>query len=159
MGKNTERTGTLPFMALDLLTEKGLKGHIRHTYEHDAEAFFWVAVVDDTIYPQTEELQHEPNYQKILSWLTRSLSPISLAESKSHWLMNPDTHCVTEKQKIGWDGGFSKLPRIWFIQQSSQKYQTGPSLSATEQYKEYLRIRDEHERVHPELKRNGPISE
>ncbi|KAH7891046.1 hypothetical protein F5I97DRAFT_124292 [Phlebopus sp. FC_14] len=38
----TERTGTVPFMALDLLTEKALRGEVMHLYEHDAESFIWV---------------------------------------------------------------------------------------------------------------------
>ncbi|KAH7891059.1 hypothetical protein F5I97DRAFT_1827023 [Phlebopus sp. FC_14] len=38
----TERTGTVPFMALDLLTEKALRGEVTHLYEHDAESFIWV---------------------------------------------------------------------------------------------------------------------
>ncbi|KAH7891055.1 hypothetical protein F5I97DRAFT_1964440 [Phlebopus sp. FC_14] len=38
----TERTGTVPFMALDLLTEKALRGEVKHLYEHDAESFIWV---------------------------------------------------------------------------------------------------------------------
>ncbi|KAG9026629.1 hypothetical protein FRB95_008656 [Tulasnella sp. JGI-2019a] len=38
----TERTGTLPFMAMDLLTKKGLDGKVPHLYRHDLEAFFWV---------------------------------------------------------------------------------------------------------------------
>ncbi|KAH7891032.1 hypothetical protein F5I97DRAFT_122476 [Phlebopus sp. FC_14] len=38
----TERTGTVPFMALDLLTEEALRGEVMHLYEHDAESFIWV---------------------------------------------------------------------------------------------------------------------
>lgn len=37
-----ERTGTIPFMALDLLTEDGLAGKIKHVYAHDVESFLWV---------------------------------------------------------------------------------------------------------------------
>jgi serine/threonine protein kinase len=37
-----ERTGTVPFMALDLLTEEGIKGQVKHLYQHDAESFIWV---------------------------------------------------------------------------------------------------------------------
>ena len=35
-------TGTLPFMALDLLSEKGIRGEIPRLYRHDAESFSWV---------------------------------------------------------------------------------------------------------------------
>ena len=36
-----DRTGTVPFMAIDLLTEEGLAGKIKHIYAHDAESFIW----------------------------------------------------------------------------------------------------------------------
>ncbi|KAI0328333.1 hypothetical protein GY45DRAFT_1306993 [Cubamyces sp. BRFM 1775] len=35
-------TGTVPFMAIDLLTEKGLDGRVAVLYRHDLEAFIWV---------------------------------------------------------------------------------------------------------------------
>jgi hypothetical protein len=37
-----ECTGTVPFMALDLLTEEAIKGQVKHLYQHDAESFIWV---------------------------------------------------------------------------------------------------------------------
>jgi serine/threonine protein kinase len=37
-----ERTGTVPFMALHLLTKKGIEGQVKHMYQHDAESFIWV---------------------------------------------------------------------------------------------------------------------
>ncbi|KAG1836239.1 hypothetical protein DFJ58DRAFT_847063 [Suillus subalutaceus] len=37
-----ERTGTVPFMALDLLTKEGIEGKVKHMYQHDAESFIWV---------------------------------------------------------------------------------------------------------------------
>ena len=37
-----ECTGTLPFMALELLSKKGQEGEIKHLYAHDAESFVWV---------------------------------------------------------------------------------------------------------------------
>jgi hypothetical protein len=37
-----ERTGTVPFMALDLLKEKATAGKVEHLYRHDAESFIWV---------------------------------------------------------------------------------------------------------------------
>jgi hypothetical protein len=39
-----ERTGTVPFMAIDLLTEKGQRGEVKHLYRHDLESFMWVLV-------------------------------------------------------------------------------------------------------------------
>jgi transcriptional regulator of met regulon len=39
--RGNERTGTLPFMALDLLTEEGQRGEVKHLYRHDLESFMW----------------------------------------------------------------------------------------------------------------------
>jgi len=36
-----DNTGTLPFMALDLLSESGLRGEIPRRYRHEAESFAW----------------------------------------------------------------------------------------------------------------------
>ncbi|KAI6110427.1 hypothetical protein EDD16DRAFT_1435188, partial [Pisolithus croceorrhizus] len=38
----TEHTGSLPFMALDLLYPPGLEGQRKYTYQHDVESFIWV---------------------------------------------------------------------------------------------------------------------
>ena len=37
-----ERTGTLPFMALDLLTDEAWKGNVQRLYRHDLEGFIWI---------------------------------------------------------------------------------------------------------------------
>ena len=42
--QGNERTGTVPFMALDLLTPEGQRGEIKHLYRHDLELFVWVLV-------------------------------------------------------------------------------------------------------------------
>jgi hypothetical protein len=39
--RGNERTGTVPFMARDLLTEEGQRGEIKHLYRHDLESFIW----------------------------------------------------------------------------------------------------------------------
>ena len=39
-----ERTGTLPFMALELLLEDGFNGKIPRRYDHEFESFAWVLV-------------------------------------------------------------------------------------------------------------------
>ena len=36
-----DNTGTLPFMALDLLSESGMRGEIPRRYRHEAESFTW----------------------------------------------------------------------------------------------------------------------
>ncbi|KAG0696690.1 hypothetical protein DFH29DRAFT_1082776 [Suillus ampliporus] len=42
--QGNERTGTVPFMALDLLSPKGQRGQVEHLYRHDLESFMWVLV-------------------------------------------------------------------------------------------------------------------
>ena len=37
-----ERTGTLPFMAIDLLEEEYWDGEVAHLYRHDLEGFIWI---------------------------------------------------------------------------------------------------------------------
>ncbi|KAG2096070.1 uncharacterized protein F5147DRAFT_778431 [Suillus discolor] len=39
--RGNERTGTVPFMALDLLTKEGQRGEVKHVYRHDVESFMW----------------------------------------------------------------------------------------------------------------------
>ncbi|KAF9236381.1 hypothetical protein BU15DRAFT_31016, partial [Melanogaster broomeanus] len=39
-----ERTGTIPFMAIDLLEPDGQDGKVKHLYRHDMESFIWVFV-------------------------------------------------------------------------------------------------------------------
>ncbi|KAG2346907.1 hypothetical protein BDR05DRAFT_997282 [Suillus weaverae] len=42
--RGNERTGTVPFMALDLLTEAGQRGELKHLYRYDLESFMWVFI-------------------------------------------------------------------------------------------------------------------
>ncbi|GJJ09882.1 hypothetical protein Clacol_004106 [Clathrus columnatus] len=37
-----DRTGTIPFIAIDLLSPPAEKGKVRHLYRHDLESFAWV---------------------------------------------------------------------------------------------------------------------
>ena len=39
-----DNTGTLPFLALDLLNDTALEGHVRRLYRHDAESFAWCLI-------------------------------------------------------------------------------------------------------------------
>ncbi|KAH7918883.1 hypothetical protein BV22DRAFT_1041434 [Leucogyrophana mollusca] len=42
--QGNERTGTMPFMAIELLDQEGPEGHITRHYRHDAESLVWVLV-------------------------------------------------------------------------------------------------------------------
>jgi hypothetical protein len=39
--RGNERTDIVPFMALDMLTEEGQRGEVKHLYRHDLESFIW----------------------------------------------------------------------------------------------------------------------
>ncbi|KAH9855853.1 hypothetical protein C2E23DRAFT_723114 [Lenzites betulinus] len=39
-----ELTGTMPYMAIDLLNEAALRGEVRHLYRHDLESLFWILI-------------------------------------------------------------------------------------------------------------------
>ena len=38
----TDRTGTIPFMAVELLTDKYWNGSLERLYQHELEAFIWI---------------------------------------------------------------------------------------------------------------------
>ncbi|KAG2131321.1 hypothetical protein DEU56DRAFT_717782, partial [Suillus clintonianus] len=42
--QGNERTGTVPFMAFDLLTARAQRGEVKHLYRHDMESFVWVFI-------------------------------------------------------------------------------------------------------------------
>jgi hypothetical protein len=42
--RGNERTGTVPFMALDLLSPNAQRGEVKHLYRHDLESFIWVFI-------------------------------------------------------------------------------------------------------------------
>jgi hypothetical protein len=37
-----ERTGTVPFMAIEILSKDAIEGKVKHLYRHDAESLLWV---------------------------------------------------------------------------------------------------------------------
>jgi Fungal protein kinase len=55
-----QRTGTLPFMALELLTDKGYAGEIEHRYRHDWESFIWVFIWIVCRYDDGRRLSNPP---------------------------------------------------------------------------------------------------
>jgi hypothetical protein len=42
--RGNELTGTIPFMALDLLSAEAQRGEVKHLYRHDLESFMWVFI-------------------------------------------------------------------------------------------------------------------
>lgn len=74
------RTGTGPFMALDLLMEGKVPLHL---YRHDLESFFFVLVWFCAVFdPETHTLGHLRNWE--------SSDLVSIGFQKRHFLQNPN---------------------------------------------------------------------
>jgi hypothetical protein len=56
----TEHTGTMPFMALELLTKKALAGKVTRQYRHDCESFAWVLLWICCRYDEGIEIKNAP---------------------------------------------------------------------------------------------------
>jgi hypothetical protein len=74
-----ERTGMIPFMAMDLLTKKAIKGKAEHMYQYITESFFWVQIFclqyeDGNLLGKDRPLDY---------WLT--------ADAHSCWVMKHDS--------------------------------------------------------------------
>lgn len=50
--QSRERMGTIPFMALDLLTSDCWEGNVKRLYRHDLEGFVWVVVAYAWLYDE-----------------------------------------------------------------------------------------------------------
>ncbi|OAX34638.1 hypothetical protein K503DRAFT_785624 [Rhizopogon vinicolor AM-OR11-026] len=84
-----ERTGTLPFMAMELLTKAALEGKVEHLYRHDAESFIWV-----------------------LTWVCLRYEKDQLIEDRplDHWLKVGAIRCREKKHDFLGDGRFNAQP-------------------------------------------------
>ena len=60
----TDRTGTVPFMAIDLLTDEYWEGTIKRYYYHELESFIWVIVFVFLLY---QDGKRQSNSGHILS--------------------------------------------------------------------------------------------
>ena len=60
----TDRTGTVPFMAIDLLTDEYWEGTIKRYYHHELESFIWVIVFVFLLY---QDGKRQSNSGHILS--------------------------------------------------------------------------------------------
>ena len=96
--RNTERTGTVPFMALDLLSTEALAGEVEHDYGHEAEAYFWVGVYDTACYDNGHTIHSAVPAQ----W--NSLGAIAMGKKKLYYLTNLRKHVATPSQKDVWKG-------------------------------------------------------
>ncbi|KAG1796282.1 uncharacterized protein HD556DRAFT_292111 [Suillus plorans] len=79
--RGNERTGTVPFMALDLLTAKAQRGEVKHLYRHDLESFVWVFTWISMRYDNGELL---PGSRPVDAWAT--FDAVTCGEKKQAFL-------------------------------------------------------------------------
>ena len=63
----TDRTGTIPFMALELLCPEYWEGKITRQYYHELEAFIWMLPF---VFLAYDNGKLDPNNRFIKSWMT-----------------------------------------------------------------------------------------
>ncbi|KAG2096093.1 uncharacterized protein F5147DRAFT_763603 [Suillus discolor] len=98
--RGNERTGTVPSMALDLLTEKAQRGEVKHIYRHDLESFIWVFTWIFLRYRQGVLL---PRRLRLFDeWAT--LGAISCGKKKLAFLANAEYQPVfeTSESDVDW---------------------------------------------------------
>ena len=65
----TDNTGTLPFLALDLLSERAFKGQVPRLYRHEAESFTWCLIyICICMWKDSKGQIHTRNPHPLLSW-------------------------------------------------------------------------------------------
>ncbi|KAG2125071.1 uncharacterized protein EDB93DRAFT_1192409, partial [Suillus bovinus] len=94
-----ERTGSVPFMAINLLTPKAIAGEVKNVYAHDAESFIWVLTWICLRYEDGKLLgQNRP----LEEWL--KLDAFTCAENKSHfWTVNFSDARPSGSHEASWD--------------------------------------------------------
>ncbi|KAH7923110.1 hypothetical protein BV22DRAFT_1093462 [Leucogyrophana mollusca] len=98
--QGNERTGTIPFMAIELLRKSALHGHGTHEYYHDAESLIWVFAWVTLHYEDGTQL---PRKDRPLESLL-SLQAVACGKEKS-WFMLDGRKEVTPRpsQRRNWN--------------------------------------------------------
>jgi len=102
-----ERTGTLPFMAVELLNEKGFNGKVPRRYDHELESFAWVLVWVSRCVLDGEESEPPPALKE---WLANSNRLVYLSKS-SFYKDQADTPTTSDYESLGMVT--SHWVRIW----------------------------------------------
>ncbi|KAG1772956.1 hypothetical protein EV702DRAFT_1281245 [Suillus placidus] len=94
-----ERTGTVPFMAVDLLTLEAIAGKVEHVYAHDAESFIWVLTWVCLRYEGGNLLSKN---RPLDEWL--KIDAIRCSEEKTHfWSVGLSTMRPSRSHEGSWD--------------------------------------------------------
>jgi hypothetical protein len=70
--RGEQRTGTVPFMAIELLHKNYFDGKIQRIYRHDVESFIWVLV--------WVVMHHDPNWARYKFWHTSAYEYCRIAK-------------------------------------------------------------------------------
>lgn len=110
--RGRERTGTVPFMALELLRKEYFEGKIARNYRHYVESFIWVLV--------WVFMLHDSTWEGRETWQTSNYT--TCRTSKTEFLMvsyslvsPPEEECLRWRLVGGllsWLRGFYPHPRI-----------------------------------------------
>ena len=87
------RTGTVPFMSINLLSESPPP----HRYFHDLESFFYI-LVWASVHFNIEEHRCERPQNKFLRWNSADLEAVS--DTKTSFIMNPDDYESSVKEEF-----------------------------------------------------------
>ncbi|KAG1748440.1 uncharacterized protein EDB91DRAFT_1198161 [Suillus paluster] len=108
---NFERTGTVPFMAIDLLSPAAIAGQVEHLYRHDAESLVWVLAWICMRYEKVVLLREG---RPLDDWLR--VNALRCAEKKSDFLLRIQTDDPfiqpTSSHQDNWDVALSCLDSI-----------------------------------------------
>ncbi|KAG5643627.1 hypothetical protein H0H81_010053, partial [Sphagnurus paluster] len=102
-----ERTGTIPYMALDLLTDAYFDGKVQRRYRHDLKSFIWILVAHTL-----KRAKNLTGYFIISKWINSSHFPdVDHRKSRlqEHWYEFLETlartnksQCKLTKALLGW---------------------------------------------------------
>ncbi|KAG2124883.1 hypothetical protein DEU56DRAFT_892845 [Suillus clintonianus] len=93
--RGNERTGTIPFMAIDLLTAKGQRGEVKHMYRYDMESFVWVFIWVCLRY--REGVLLETGSRPLDKWATKSA--VECGQMKHWFLRELENYYPTDIEK------------------------------------------------------------
>ncbi|KAG1901814.1 uncharacterized protein F5891DRAFT_1144335 [Suillus fuscotomentosus] len=97
--RGLERTGTVPFMAIDLLSPGAMAGKVEHLYAHDAESLIWVLTWVCLRYKDGELLSKN---RPLEEWL--KLDAIRCRKEKNDFRSSElSTMCPSGSHAVSWE--------------------------------------------------------
>jgi hypothetical protein len=97
--RGNERTGTVPFMALELLSPSAQRGEVKHLYRHDLESFMWVFAWIFMRYREGVLLPQ--GLRPFDEWAT--LGPVACGKEKLFFLNNMEASAPSDIDEDIWN--------------------------------------------------------